>query len=104
MTLKPAGLTLPSPPENRPMTAFHMTYEEREHLKVFADQDESLAEVIFMIAHWMRQPEAVPFSNYAANWAAAHTSSDVAAMRQHWPLTGPRMIANGQSGWGSYGR
>ncbi len=84
------------------MTDFRMTYDEREHLKAFADQGENLAEVVVMIAHWMREPMFVPFGLYAAHWAAAQQTSDVSAMRHHWPLEGRRMIADNQTAWGSY--
>ncbi|MDV7210483.1 hypothetical protein [Azotobacter beijerinckii] len=84
-------------------TKFAMTYAEREQLKQFAGEGKNLHETLTMIAHWMRQAEAVPFSDYAANWAAAEQRKDVEAMRQQWPLTGPRMIADNCSDWGSFG-
>lgn len=82
---------------------FAMTYQEREDLKRFAANGNCLHETITMITHWMRQNEAVPFSVYASNWAAAENRRDVSAMRAHWPLRGPRRIADNCSDWNSYG-
>lgn len=75
-----------------------MTYEEREHLKHtnFGDQSE---EVIRMIAHWHRQRKPVPFSDYAANWAAAEMRRDVSKLRTAWPLRGERRILDNCSDW-----
>ena len=82
--------------------SFQMTYDERETLKRFADAGECLADALTMIAHWMRQSAAVSLSEYAAHWAAAEQRRDVEAMRQFWPLSTPRMIADNCSEWGSY--
>ncbi len=80
-----------------------MTYSEREKLKRFADKEQCLHEVITMIAHWMRQRKRIPFELYAANWSAAEQRKDVGVMRECWPLTGERMIADNCSDWESYG-
>jgi hypothetical protein len=82
---------------------FEMTYQEREGLKQFAAQGKCLHKTVTMITHWMRQNEPVPFSDYAANWAAAENRVDVSAMRAEWPLKGPRRIADNCSDWNSYG-
>ena len=82
---------------------FEMTYQEREDLKIFAASGKCLNETIAMIAHWMRQADPVPFSDYASNWAAAENRVDVSAMREQWPLRGPRRIADNCSDWNSYG-
>jgi hypothetical protein len=80
----------------------HMTFHEREHLKRF-DPGDQAREVLTMIAHWHRQPVMVPFSDYAANWAAARKDADVSRLKAWWPLRGPRKIADNCSGWDSYG-
>lgn len=80
-----------------------MTPAEREHLKsrilTFGEQAN---EVIMMIAHWHRQSRPIPFSDYAANWAAAEMRRDVSKLRAAWPLHGERMIADNCSDWGYY--
>ena len=81
--------------------AMRMTYTEREHLKHF-DFGDQAGEVLVMIAHWHRQSKAIPFSLYAANWAAAETRRDVSRLRAAWPLQGPRMIGDNYSDWNSY--
>lgn len=78
-----------------------MTYKEREQLKQFARRGKCLEQALVMIAHWMRCSQDVTFSGYASNWAAAQTQEDVSAIREQWPLTGPRMIANDRTEWGS---
>ena len=85
------------------MPKFEMTYQEREQLKQFAEAGENLPETLTMIAHWMRQPKPIAFSEYAAQWAAAEQRKDVTAMRKQWATTRPRMIADNCSDWGSYG-
>lgn len=79
-----------------------MTFAERESLKDFARSGRSLDQALIMIAHWMRCNIDVTFAGYAANWAEANQTDDVSALRQHWPLSGPRMIADNSSDWGSY--
>lgn len=86
--------------ENGPMHC--MTYSEREQLKAFARRGECLSDLLIAIAHWMRCEADVSFSKYVANWAVAHTQSDVSAIRSEWPLSSPRMIADGLTDWGSY--
>ncbi|MBB5320440.1 hypothetical protein [Marinobacter oulmenensis] len=81
---------------------FKMTYQEREELKRFAAYGQCLHETVTMIAHWMRQDKPVPFSDYASNWAAAEQRKDVSAMREQWPLKGPRRIADNCSDWDSF--
>lgn len=76
-----------------------MTYDEREALKSFSREGKNLEEALIMIAHWMRQETKIQFSEYAANWAAAHQERDVTAMREKWPLVGPRKIADNGSDW-----
>lgn len=85
------------------MAKIEMTYAEREALKQFADQGECLHEALLMIAHWARQRVPIPFTEYAAQWAAAESRKDVEPMRAQWPLSAPRMIADNCSDWGSYG-
>ena len=75
-----------------------MTYLERENLKFLKFGDQA-AHVITMVAHWHRQPRPVPFSDYAANWAAAQTVKDVSRLREAWPHTGKRMILDDCSDW-----
>lgn len=79
-----------------------MTYDEREALKQFARRGQNLEQTLIMLAHWMRCDIDVSFSGYAANWAAANTREDVSAMREQWPLTTPRMIADDSTSWGSF--
>lgn len=79
-----------------------MKYHEREYLKWHRCGDQA-HEVVMMIAHWHRQPKAVPFTDYAANWAAAETRRDVSKLREAWPLTGPRKIADNCTDWNSFG-
>lgn len=80
-----------------------MTYQERELLKSF-DFGNQEKQVLIMIAHWMRQSEQIPFSLYAAHWAAADLSAprNTSKLQEAWPLPGARMIADGFSEWGSY--
>ena len=80
-----------------------MTYEERELLKSFDFQGQE-REVLVMIAHWHRQNIRIPFSDYAANWAAASPAHEVSRLRVAWPLKGERMIADGCSEWGTFGK
>lgn len=75
-----------------------MTYDEREHLKRIDFEDQA-HEVIKMICHWHRQSRPVPFSLYAANWAAAEKRRDVSKLREAWPQSGPRKIADNCSDW-----
>lgn len=79
-----------------------MTYPEREALKAFARSGKNLEEIIIYIAHWLRCEIDVSFSGYVAHRAASEIAVDVSAIREQWPLTGPRMIADGSSEWGSY--
>jgi hypothetical protein len=79
-----------------------MTYTERETLKDFARRGRNNDQIVILICHWMRNHD-VDFSTYAANWAAANSSEDVSAIQKQWPLTGPRMIADDCSNWGSFG-
>jgi hypothetical protein len=79
-----------------------MTLPEREVLKEFARKGMNLEQIIIMIAHWMSCNIDVTFSGYAANWAVANTMEDVTAIRKQWPLSGPRMIADNMTSWGSY--
>ena len=78
-----------------------MTFEEREVLKRFAYQGENLKEVVVMIANWMSCGVDVTFTGYAANWIAANNIGSLDAMASTWPLTGPRMIADDTTAWGS---
>ena len=81
---------------------FHcMTYQERESLKSFAAKEECLSETLLMVAQWMRQPQDVSFSGYAANWAEANRSRSIEPMLKQWPLIGARFIADNTSEWGS---
>lgn len=79
-----------------------MTYAEREALKLFARAGINLEEILIYIAHWLRCDMDVSFSGYVAHRAASEIAVDVSAIRRQWPLTGPRMIADGSSEWGSY--
>ena len=79
-----------------------MTYPEREALKAFARSGKNLEEMIIYIAHWLRCDMDVSFSGYVAHRAASEIAVNVSAIREQWPLTGPRMIADGSSEWGSY--
>ena len=81
--------------------AHSMSFAEREKLKQFARGGRNLEQALIMISHWMRTDVDVTFSGYAANWAAANTREDVSAIREHWPLQGPRMIADNLTAWGS---
>lgn len=78
-----------------------MTYEERESLKEFAGKGQCLAEALTMIAHWMRQSQGVTFTDFAANWCEANRFRLIDPMREHWPHTGDRFIADNTSEWGS---
>ena len=78
-----------------------MTYKERESLKVFAGKGQCLAEALTMIAHWMRQSQEVTFTGFAANWCEANRLRLIDPMREHWPHTGTRFIADNTSEWGS---
>lgn len=81
---------------------FHsMSHAEREQLKQFARQGKLLEPAMIMFSHWMSCGVDVTFSDYASNWAAANTREDVGAIRTHWPLIGPRMIADNRTEWGS---
>lgn len=82
--------------------AHYMTYGEREVLKNFARRGEILAEMLIMIAHWMRCDMGVSFSAYAANWAVAQVNFETPAIQEQRPLTSPRMIADRFSTWGGY--
>lgn len=75
-----------------------MSYQEREELKAFAYRGEDLAKALIMIAHWMRQAQNVTFTKYAANWAAANPEG-TSAIREQWPLTEKRFIADNESDW-----
>ena len=79
-----------------------MTYAERETLKRFARQGDNLDQALIAVAHWLSCGMDISFSGYVANWAAANQHDDVAAIRAQWPLTGPRMIANNATAWGSF--
>ncbi|HRD97926.1 MAG TPA: hypothetical protein PLA97_16180 [Rubrivivax sp.] len=78
-----------------------MTYDEREELKRFARRGKNLEEVVIMIANWMSCGVDVTFTGYAANWIAANNTGNLEAMASTWPLTGPRMIADDSTAWGS---
>ena len=80
-----------------------MTYAEREKLKSFAAAGNSLPAMLLAIAHWMREGMDVSFSGYIANWAEANRDQvwEVEAIREQWPLSGPRFIADNSSTWGS---
>ena len=78
-----------------------MSYADREQLKEFARRGRNLEQTLIMISHWMSSGTDVTFPDYAANWAAANTREDVGAMRDQWPLVGPRMIAENRTEWGS---
>jgi hypothetical protein len=82
-------------------TLFAMTYAEREKLKVFASRGKCLDAMLRAIAHWMRQGVNVSFSAYVSNWAEANRSQkfDVEAIREQWPHSGPRFIANECTDW-----
>lgn len=82
--------------------AHFMTKSERDTLKAFARRTENLENALIMIAHWMSCQMDISFSAYAANWAAAQTNIDVEAIRRQWPLKEARMIADNETGWGSY--
>ena len=81
--------------------AHSMTFAEREQLKQFARSGRNLEQALVMICHWMRCAADVTFSGYAANWAVAKTTEEVGAIRDQWPLQGPRMIADNSTEWGS---
>lgn len=90
-------------------TPQHMTYEERENLKLFAaiatsnGDTKALSDALTMIAHWHRQPVQIEFTNYASNWVAARLDLS-ATMRETWPFHGKRQIKDCCSDWNSYGR
>lgn len=79
-----------------------MSYQEREQVKQFAGNRKNLSDLLTCIAHWMRQTNPIPFSEYAAQWAAAEQRRDVSAMRAEWPLNGDRAIADNCSDWGTF--
>lgn len=79
-----------------------MTYEERESLKQFARAGKGLPDALIMIAHWMRCQHDVSFTAYASNWAVAQNGEGVSAIRDQWPLRDSRMIADGETTWGSF--
>ena len=79
-----------------------MTYSEREQVKQFARRGEGLADVLIAITHWMRCAQDISFSAYIANWAIAQTQSDLTVVKNEWPLSSSRMIADGSTEWGSY--
>lgn len=78
-----------------------MTFAEREQLKQFARRAEGLTDVLIAIAHWMRCAQDISFSAYIANWAVAQMQANP-SVRSEWPLSSPRMIADGSTEWGSY--
>lgn len=80
-----------------------MTYQEKEKLKRFAQRGANLPQALTMLANWHAQSVEVAFSEYAAQWAAAEQLDDVRAIRETWPLKGPRMIADNCAEWGSFG-
>lgn len=76
-----------------------MEYHEREALK--RDWGEESKLVILMIAHWHRQTEQIPFSEYAANWAVA-CGERAKKIQEVFPLKTKRMIKDGYSDWNSF--
>ena len=78
-----------------------MTMDEREKLKNFARRGVNCEQTVIMISHWMRNKH-VGFYDYTSNWVAAQTDDEISAMRQEWPLIGPRMIKDQGSDWNSY--
>lgn len=89
-------------------TSQKMTYQEREALKGFTDKralqgdTQSLQMTLRMIAHWMRQPAEIGFTEYATHWTAAQAGRDdgnhsTAAMAEQWPLREDMKIIPGGS-------
>ncbi len=83
-------------------TSQKMTYQEREALKGFTDKRQSLQMTLRMIAHWMRQPAEIGFTEYATHWTAAQAGRDdgnrsTAAMAEQWPLREEMKIIPGGS-------
>ena len=79
-----------------------MTLKERESLKRFARQGVRLEQTLIMISNWMSCMQDVSFTAYAANWAVAVEPENENALKEQWPLTDRRMIADGETAWGSY--
>lgn len=80
-----------------------MTYHEREELKFFAyrcaasGDIQSLERTLIMIAHWMRQGQRIPFTEYASQWSEAQKNREdgnhsTPAMVKLWPFSGKRCI------------
>jgi hypothetical protein len=80
-----------------------MTYAEREKLKAFAYDGKGLSSMLVVIAHWMRVSTDISFSDYVANWAEANRGQgkEVEAIREKWPHSGEKFIADNGSEWGS---
>jgi len=83
-------------------TSQQMTYEEREKLKEFGHHHEDprlLGRVVVMIAHWMRQEQRVPFSDYASDWMVANGPLENAPFLRMFPHSGTRHIQDRCSDW-----
>ena len=78
-----------------------MTYAERESLKVFAQKGKNLDTALILVTYWLRCAQDITFDGFVSNWAEANRSDDIEAIRTHWPHSGPRMIADGSTEWGS---
>ena len=79
-----------------------ITYEEREKLKYIASRGFCLAECLTMIAHFARQTERIEFSLYASNWIEAEKRKDLSALKEFFPFSGKRRIADNCSDWDSF--
>jgi len=94
-----------------------MDYQQREEFKKSAyalsrqgETPEIRAEgfIMLMEAHYHRNPQAPDFTTYAQHWLAASVREmDVetfAILRDRFPEPETRMIADGYSDWGSFGK
>lgn len=94
-----------------------MKVQEREKLKQIGyplarsgETPEIRAEgyLMIMTAHFYRNPKALDFPTYAANWLAASReeidSETMALLEPRFPACIKRMIQTGFSDWGSYGK
>ncbi len=93
-----------------------MNYQQREEFKQSAYQlsrqgatPEIRVEgfIMLMEAHFHRNPQAADFTTYARHWLAANVSDmddqTFALLQERFPLPDTRMIADGNSDWGSFG-
>ncbi len=67
------------------MPAQRMTYKEREQLKRFANAvGGDAATMLVCIAHWFREPNEIPFTDYLEKWLTEDTGFELESLIATW--------------------